>query len=356
MARLGGLLDRRLLGLAALLVTTPSLPAQAVDAPARVIRARFLMGTIFRFEAPAGGDSVASSLESALDEVQRLELILSNWNQESELSRLNARAGKGATRVSGELFAAVDSALRWARKTGGAFDPTVEPLTRLLRSGNSIPGPTSAAGPVRGPGQRVRWKEIVLDPVAGTVEIPAGGGLDLGGIGKGIALDRAARILSAGGIHNVLLDAGGQILAVGSPPGERGWRVALADPADRQEPAYTLLLRDISMATSGNSERPGEIVDPATDRIVAGRYTATSFAADATAADALSTSLFVMGPQAGAQWARQRTDVLALYLDSPVEGGPPRASGTLTPPAPGHSLEVSATWNRDRGRLHAENR
>jgi len=297
----------------------------------------------------------AAVLEEGLDEIGRLEDVLSNWRADSELSRLNARAGKGATEVSPTLFAAVTASLEWARETGGTFDPTVEPLTRRFRTGpanaNPAPQPPSRLAGL----SAVGWSRVKLDAARRTVILPAGGGLDMGGIGKGIALDAAARVLAARGIHDALLDAGGQLLALGSPPGEMGWTVAAADPADRARPTYPLILKDVSLATSGNSQRPGEIVNPATGRPVEGRYSATALALDATSADALSKALFVLGPQRGETWARRRADLLALFLE-PV--GPstdlPRMSGSLSPAPPGHFLFITASPNRQQRSLHVE--
>jgi thiamine biosynthesis lipoprotein len=341
-------------GLVALLPAPGMLNAAAAPEPARIVRARYLMGTVFRFTA-APSEAAATALDAALDEVQRLEGILSNWNPGSELSRLNGAAGRGPAPVSPDLLRAVEAALHWARETEGSFDPTVEPLTRHSRMKASGGGTDEIGAEAPAPERVVGWRRIIVDRRALTVEIPAGGGIDLGGIGKGIALDSAAEVLRRHGIHEALLDAGGQFLALGSPETEKGWRVALADPEDRQQPSYTFLLRDVSMATSGNAERPGEIVDPQRGSQVMGRYSATSFAPDATAADALSTSLFVLGPARGEVWAGRRTDLFALYLNPAGDReNPPLPSGTLRP-ALEHDLVVSGSVDRDgQRRLHVE--
>jgi thiamine biosynthesis lipoprotein len=313
-----------------------------------IVRARYLMGTVFRFELPQGGDPEEASraLEAALDEVARLETLLSNWREDSELSRLNRRAGSGEAPVSEDLLAVLTAALHWADATAGAFDPTVEPLTRPLLGGDSA----AARGALPLP---VGWRRIAIRRGAGTVAIPAGGGLDFGGIAKGYALDRAAGVLLQHGYASALLDAGGQILAIGHPGSEPGWEVAVADPADRTKPVFPIVLRDVSMATSANAERPGEILDPKSGRSVPGRYSAVSFAADATSADALSTALFVMGPQRGEPWARGRKDCLAMFLEPGQDaGGSPRVRG-LSPPSPGHFLLITGKRAGTRS-VHAE--
>ncbi len=306
-------LPREAPGLCALLFLVAAWPAVAKDhaaePSARVVRARYLMGTVFRFEAPAGSDAAATAaaLEAALDEVGRWERILSNWDQESEISRLNARAGRGKAEVSDELLQAVSAALEWASATGGAFDPTVEPLTRAFRGQPAVASVPSAK-------DRPRWSAVEVDPTRGSVSIPTGSGLDFGGIGKGIALDQAAALLRARGIHAALLDAGGQLLALGAPPGEKGWRIGVSDPQHRDRSVVALVLKNASAATSGNAERPGEVLDPESGLPIAGGGSATAIAAHATSADALSTALFVMGPQRGLEYARARQDLVAVFV------------------------------------------
>jgi FAD:protein FMN transferase len=286
------------------------------------------MGTVFRFEASPGTPPApgAAALESALDEVDRLERILSNWRSESELSRLNRSAPRRATRVSADLFEAVDRALHWAQQTGGAFDPTVEPLTRRFRD---VPSPGSSAPSADWRPGDGNWRDVLLNRRSRTIRFRRGvRGLDLGGIAKGFALDRAAAVLHRKGMDAFLLDAGGQVLAAGAPPGMRGWPVAVADPVRRDTPFLPLLVTDVSAATSGNAQRPGEIVDPVTGAPVRWKGSATAVAPDGTSADALSTALFVMGSERGTRWARRRNDVAAVFLD-PGDRGRTRISGTV---------------------------
>jgi thiamine biosynthesis lipoprotein len=301
------------------------------------------MGTVFRFEAPVGQDpgTSAEALESALDEVDRLEGVLSNWREGSELSRLNRGAGSSAVPVSRDLFDAVREALHWAEETGGAFDPTVEPLTRKFRAGGD--GRPRIGRTAALPGG---WREVQIDPEARTIRFgPGVEGLDLGGIGKGFALDRAAVILRSRGVSSFLLDAGGQVLAAGRPPGEEGWLIGVVEPSRRERPSLSLLLRDASAATSGNSQRAGEILDPSTGLPVAGAGSATAVAPDATSADALSTALFVLGPERGTAWARNRKDAIALFLlPGKDSGASPSLRSTLAEsPGKGETIVISST-------------
>jgi thiamine biosynthesis lipoprotein ApbE len=299
------------------------------------------------FTTPERRAETLLALERALDEVQRLDGILSNWKEDSELTRLNRAAAAGPVPCSSDLFEALRAAVRATAATGGAFDSTVEPWVAALGLRNadspdalpiSVPAPAvSAAGQSRTAALSAgadaplpaRRGGVRLDAASRSARFSAAGvGVDLGGIGKGFALDRAAGVLRQAGVAAALLNFGGQVLAVGAPPGEEGWVVEVADPRDRMRPALELRLRDASVSTSANSERGvwrdgkwiGHVLDPGTGRPAPYPGSATAVAPDATRADAYSTALLVMGPERGLQWAGGRDDVAAAYLEPSADG------------------------------------
>ncbi len=153
----------------------------------------------------------------------------------------------------------------------------------------------------------------------------AGVGIDLGGLGKGIALDAVAKILMRRGVEGYLLDFGGQVLARGGPTPGEPWRIGLADPADRLASIAQIDIRSGSIATSGKLGPAGpeqiaeHILDPADGRPAEYTGSVTVFAVDATSADALSTALFVMGPAVGIPWAQSR-GIEVLYVDREGSG------------------------------------
>jgi len=311
-------------------------------APGEAARSRFLMGTRLAIEVEGGAPEKA--FEDAFNEVSRLETILSNWRETSEISRLNREAARAPVRCSPDLFAAVRSALRWAEATGGAFDPTVEPLVvrlGLRGEGGRLPSfdDDRAAAEAAGSGLHdlqalagnerrsagplpIGWRHVHLRRTSRSVSYDAPGvGLDFGGIGKGIALDAAARVLRRRGVRRALLDFGGQVLAIGRPADAPAWLIGIADPEDRDRAIGAVGIADLSLSTSGNSERSieteggrvGHLLDPVTQRPARFEGSVTVAAPDGTSADALSTALFVMGPERGAVWADQRA-IAALYL------------------------------------------
>lgn len=310
-------------------------------ASGEVARARFLMGTRLAIETDV--PVPARAFEAAFDEVARLETILSNWTTTSEITRLNRKAARAPVRCSPELFGAISTALRWAEATGGAFDPTVEPLVVALGLRGDRPPPASGA-PGEAPGGPappdvsiggvlpaggapavrlpVGWRHVRLGRRSRSVSFDAPGvGIDLGGIGKGIALDAAASVLRRHGVRRALLDFGGQVLAIGRPQGAPVWVIGIADPSDRDRAIGAVGIADVSVATSGNAERSvmtphgpvGHILDPKEQRPASFAGSVTVAGRDATSADALSTALFVMGPERGTAWADRR-EIPALYL------------------------------------------
>ena len=264
------------------------LAAALLAVPARAQRARLVMGTLCEIDAPGAAPRAVSA---AFAEIERWDRILSLYKEESELSALNRAAGTGPARVSPDLYAAVEAALRLARDSGGAFDPTILPV---LRGGQ-------AKLPLVG------WRKVRMDPAARSIELPvAGMGLDFGGVGKGWALDKAAAILKKAGVKRALFNFGGQLLAVGE------WPVAAAGHAG------PLLLKDASLSTSADSERPGHIVSPFDGRPVRRQGSAAVLAASAAEADAWSTALFVLGKNPPSFRGRS-----FFYSGVPVQGDPP---------------------------------
>jgi len=269
------------------------------------------MGTLWT--AVADRDSAGPALDAALDTVASLERRLSNWSPASELSRLNA-AGGGV--VSEPLFAVLDSALVLAAATGGAFDPTVEPLTLAwdLRGKGRVPNDAELAAARA----RVGFARVTLDPERPGVAL-GGASLDLGGIGKGFALDRAAAVLRARGFATGSLDAGGQRLLMGTEP----CSVWVAHPTQRDRPAVCLRLGPGSLSTSAQSEHTlaagghgiGHILDPRTGRPLASTASVSVFMPTGTAADAYSTALLVMGRERARDFVASHPGIGALWLE-----------------------------------------
>jgi FAD:protein FMN transferase len=224
---------------------------------------------------------------------------------DSQLSRVNAKAGEGAARVDPAVADVVARACSAARRTGGIYDPTILPLMKLYgfygakHEGYPSDREISAALHVTG------HRHILVDTVAGTVGITRRGvALDLGSIGKGWALDRAVDAVRGVGIRSALVDVGGNVYGLGAPPEQdAGWTVGVLHPATGRVDR-TYLLRDRAVATSGNAEqfrslggrRVGHLLDALRGRPADGPLSVSVEARSGTESDVLSTTAFLLGP------------------------------------------------------------
>jgi thiamine biosynthesis lipoprotein len=288
----------------------------------------FVMGTKAWVTIAGMSDrDAARAADAAFREMYRIESVMSTWRPSSELSRLDADSSGAPFTVSRELFSLIDSSLFYARATGGAFDVTVRPLVRLWGFQGGQARIPSAAEISRALAE-VGYGKIALDSAASTVTLPAGMQIDLAGVAKGYAVDRCVAVLAALGVRNALVNIGGNIYAMGASPGQRGWRIAIRDPKGGLETVGTLLLRDEAVATSGNYEnfieidgrRFGHIIDPRAGRPVSNVLSVTVVAPTGLASDALSTGLFVLGPDAGSAAVERLAGVAALFA-LPDDGG-----------------------------------
>jgi thiamine biosynthesis lipoprotein len=288
---------------------------QADQAPPteRVSQTQRLMGvpwtiTVYAETAAAGRAAIAAGFAEAA----RLERVLSDYDPESELSRLSATAPTADPQpVSADLWRVLERAVEIRDATDGAFDPTVGPLTTLWRQARRtgrlpLADKLTAARAAVGP-QALR---LAREAHAVRLTRPAMR-LDLGGIGMGYAVDRVIEVLGRHGIASAMVDASGDIGVSAAPPGTNGWRIALAPlrPAGvsgaATDPVEYLLLSHAAVTTSGDAfqaveidgRRYSHIVDPRTGLGVAGPAAVTVVAGECTTADALATAASVLGPE-----------------------------------------------------------
>lgn len=270
------------------------------------VRESYLMGTrasvtIYGMRA-ARADSAAAA---GLREMHRIESILSTWRADSDVSRLNAAPGGEPVSVPPEVIDVLGQAYAFSEFTGGAFDVTARPLVLLwgFQGGEAVLPSDEAIEEAR---RLVGWRKISFAEGDTAVILSGGATVDLAGIGKGYAVDRCAEVLRAHGVRRALVDLGGNMYAIGSPPGRDAWTIGIRDPESEQAMIGRLSIRDEAVSTSGNYEnyvviggrRYGHIIDPRTGRPVEHVLGVTVVAATATAADALSTGMFVLGPEA----------------------------------------------------------
>ena len=297
------------------------------DTPARRrhTQIRYIMGTLCEITAyptDQDKDNTDIAINAAFDELKRIDSVLSNWNPNSELMRMNSAASRPdvggirpAVTLSPELFERIKIALDVARDSQGLFDPTVGPLVRAWGFLPSPTKPQNRARVVAAARSKVGWEKVKLDTVEHTVQFAAPDmEIDLGGIVKGYAAGKAAQVLRVHSIQSGLVSLGASsITAIGNAPGATGWRVFIRDPRDGQSPAPWIDLHDgESLATSGTYEktvsvgksRHSHIIDPRTDEAIGGAVSVTVLLDDAEIADALTKPFFMSPPRSAEYWAK----------------------------------------------------
>ena len=307
-------------------LTLAMLPLQAILCSPQnssfVHQKRYAMGTIFEIviydedlpRADAAG-------RAALDEVIRLDGMMSNYKPESDLSRMNQTAHFQPVHIPRELYELIEESLFYSRHSNGQFDISVGPLVDLWKAalaGGPLPTPADLASALR----CVGYQKIELIPPDRIQFHSDCMRLDLGAIGKGYAVDRAAETLNARGIHRAYIDAGGStIYALGAAPGSNAWRVRLRDPSRKLGPEVMLINNSVSTSeqsapSSLQGDAPGHIILPGTGKPLQTRYAISVTAPSATASDALSTTLLLLGPTKGTALVKTLDNVSAIWIDS----------------------------------------
>ena len=320
----------------------PESPASAPVESYLMHLSRRAMACEFQFLFNAGQYPQATEAAiEALDLVEELEEQMSVFRASSQLSRINRDAAEVAVPVEPRLFEILQLAQRIHAESAGAYDITSTSLWRawgFARREGRVPTPEQLDEARR----YVGGQFVELDAEARTVRfLRPGVELNLGSVGKGYALDRAAERLLAAGVGDFLLHGGqSSVLARGSrhegAVGD-GWTVGIHDPLRRGRRIGRLRLRDRALGTSGSANqsfrhrgrRYAHIVDPRTGWPAEGVWSATVLAPTAAEADALSTTFFVMGAEAAFRYCLARPDLAAVLVCSSAEGQPPaiRAAG-----------------------------
>jgi thiamine biosynthesis lipoprotein len=259
---------------------------------------------------------------AALDHVEEL---MSDWRADSEVSRINAAAGKDAVAVSPETFEVIKESIAIARLTDGAFDITVGAFRGLWRFDEDKDGGLPKPAEVKKRLALVDHRDILLDEGARTVKLRRRGqSLNLGGVAKGFGVDRAVAAIRATGLRDFIVHAGGDLFASGRH-GDRQWRVGVQDPrGERGRVIFQLAVEDRAFNTSGDYERfimkDGKryhhILDARTGFPVEGTRSVTLLARSAFTADLLDTALFTLGADRALRLINERDDLEGVIIDS----------------------------------------
>lgn len=276
----------------------------------------FAMDTVMTINAY--GSKSESAVKAAQNEISRLDKLLSVQNENSEIFKLNQ--SKEMT-VSEDTLTLITRSKEIYTLTGGAFDISCEPLIREwgFYSGleNKVPSQKAIENALEGVGAEH------IDIENNTVTLGSNTSLDLGGIAKGYASQKAAEILKDNGVTSALMSLGGNVRAVGSKPDGESWSVAVTDPDNNSKSIGTLKISDKAVVTSGGYQRYFEengqtyhhIIDTKTGYPAdSGLKSVTVVSEDDTLADALSTSLFVMGLEKSGEFYRENSSLFGAVF------------------------------------------
>ncbi len=293
------------------------------------------MGSYFEVRLGAGIPGAVELASRALDLIDDLEWQMSVYRDDSEVSRLNASAHLGSVEVEPGLFRLLERAVAIGVATQGAYDVTAGALSvawGFFKGPKRVPDPETLADARARTGQH----HMTLDPDAGpSPSTDPGLIINLGSIGKGYAIDRAAEVIAGHWWPTSALIHGGRssLYALGSPPGRFGgrWEIALRNPFRPESPLGLLRLRNRGMGTSGtafqqfeaNGRIYGHILDPRTGSPALGPASVTVLAPTAADADALSTAFYLLGPEAAAAYVADHPEVGAVFVEEgPADAAP----------------------------------
>lgn len=284
-----------------------------------------LMGN--RFEITVVHEDAAwaqDRIDDAINEIRRIERLLTTFNEESETNRINRYAGIMPVKVSDEIIALIQRATRISRLTQGAFDITYGGVDKSLWNFDTHMAALPDADTARKMVKLINFRNIIVDETAGTIFLKEKGmRIGFGGIGKGYAAECAKKTLQRLGVSSGIVNAAGDLSVWGHQPNGQAWTVGIANPDHVQQLFSSLQLSDMAIATSGNYEkyvfiagkRYSHTIDPRTGLPVSGIKSVSILCPNAEIADALTTPVMVMGIKAGLDMINQIRGIGCIIID-----------------------------------------
>jgi thiamine biosynthesis lipoprotein len=270
--------------------------------------------------------SIRASFGKALAEIHRLEGLMTTWRDDSEISAINAAAGKSAVTVSPETLAVIEKSVWMSSRSEGVFDITFEAMHGLWKFDQDLEVRVPAKADVEAARKLIDWRKIKIDHDRRTVKLDrAGMRMSLGGIAKGYAVDAASHVLMADGLDAFMVQAGGDLYVRGKKPDGSRFRVGVRDPRGKDEADFFALLEveDHAFSTAGDYERGfvkdgkryHHIIDPRTGFPATASRSVTIWAPDAFTADAIDDAVFILGPEKGLALVESLDDTGCVIVD-----------------------------------------
>ena len=285
-----------------------------------------LMGNHFEFSVVGKDATWANhSIDKAIDEVRRIESLLTTFKESSQTNQINAMAGMKPVMVDTEVFQLIERSLRISELTQGAFDITYGSIDKRFWNFDTtmtqLPDTTTAKAAVK----LINYRNVILDKKNNTVFLKETGmRIGFGGIGKGYAADCAKTVMIKDGVNSGIVNAAGDLTVWGEQPSGRPWTIGIADPDSRSLPFGSVELSNTSVATSGNYEKYATIngkkyshtIDPKTGFPVSGIKSVTIISPSAELADAMATPVMVMGINPGLHLINQMHGMACIIIDN----------------------------------------
>ena len=286
------------------------------------------MGSRFEITVVAKDSAEANNyIDLAVGEITRIEKLISSWDPASQTSEINRNAGIKPVKVDEELYNLVQRSVEISKLTDGAFDISFASMDKIWKfDGSMTEMPSEEA--IKQSVAKIGYQNIILDSENFTVFLKLEGmKIGFGGIGKGYAADKAKTLLMEKGVSAGIINASGDMNTWGKQPDGEFWKVAITNPMDKNKAFALLPLNENAVVTSGNYEkyvtfnniRYTHIINPRTGYPATGIISATVFAPKAEIADALATSIFVMGKDVGIDFINQLPKIECIIIDEKGE-------------------------------------
>ena len=287
-------------------------------------RTLILMGSRFDITVVASNEKEGNKyIDSAIFEIARIEKLISSWDLNSETSLINKLSGIKPIKVDKELFDLIERSIAISKLTNGAFDISYASMDRIWNYDGTMremPSEEKISSSIK----KVGYQNIIIDKEAQTVFLKLKGmKIGFGAIGKGYAADKAKALLIEKGVKAGIINASGDLNAWGKQANGRDWMVAITNPLNKNKVFSWLPINDSAIVTSGNYEkfisfngiRYSHIIDPRTGYPSTGIISTSIMTSNAELADAISTSVFVMGVETGLDFINQLKGVDCIIID-----------------------------------------
>lgn len=287
-------------------------------------RTLILMGSRFDITVVASNEKEGNKyIDSAIFEIARIEKLISSWDVNSETSLINKLSGIKPIKVDKELFDLIERSIAISTLTNGAFDISYASMDRIWKYDGTMremPSEEKISSSIK----KVGYQNIIIDKEAQTVFLKLKGmKIGFGAIGKGYAADKAKALLIEKGVKAGIINASGDLNAWGKQANGKDWMVAITNPLNKNKVFSWLPINDSAIVTSGNYEkfisfngiRYSHIIDPRTGYPSTGIISTSIMTSNAELADAISTSVFVMGVETGLDFINQLKGVDCIIID-----------------------------------------